>query len=330
LSVFNEANIFPLGFEPESCALARLAAIENEQTSLVIYNSTKDVLFCFEEKGVVLFSKSLKYESNLIDSQLVFTEAEKAVAFWINSCVDDKKIEKVFLAGNFGDEEFLKKAVENKFGVKLEKLPLPIIIPPKIPENKLAGAISLFGLAFSPKDSKLSVSLIPEKVKKRREVFRHQRKLKNLIKITALFISLLLSLYFFVFLSIFFRIEEVKASLAGMEKIKFTKEQKELEEKAVNLNKKISALDKLIATKGVGWKKFDYLPRLIPAGVRVTNFYFDAGEQTLELRGEAANRNAVLTLEKELADLGEVTVPLASFQESENLEFTAIVSLKKK
>jgi hypothetical protein len=66
----------------------------------------------------------------------------------------------------------------------------------------------------------------------------------------------------------------------------------------------------------------------IPSGVVIDQFTFEPSKKVIEIQGEAKKRQDVLTLEKALSKFGKVTVPLSSFEQSENSKFKAIVKLK--
>jgi Tfp pilus assembly PilM family ATPase len=331
LQAFRLIDVFPIRFEPEACSLARLASLSGEKPSLIIYCSQTSVIFCFQEKGVVLFSSGFNYQSPQGESSELWNELNKAIFYWRENFAAKKQLEKIFLSGEVKEESILKSTIENSLQTRIEKLPLPITIPPQIPENRLTKMVPLFGLGLSGREADgKKTSLIPEKVKKQRDVFKFRKQTKNLMKITALLLSLFLSFYLFVFLSIHFRLVKVESSLSGMEKIRFSEEQEAIEKKAIYLNKKIVSLDKLLKREEAFATELDGLLTLIPAGIKVTSLDYNSAKKTIELRGEAANRSSVLSLEKSLAELGEVAVPLSSFQESENLEFTAVVKLNKK
>jgi len=329
LRVFNVAGILPTRFEPESCSLARLASISEKGVSLVIYSKLEEAIFSFQEKGVVLFSKRSTVGGATTGENQLTGELEKAFSFWQENYGENKEIKKVFLAVEAIDEQEIKEFIGNRINSQIFKLPLPIVIPPQMPEGKIGQMIPLFGLSFARREEEIKkISLIPEKVKKRREDYKFKRKVKNLLKITSLMTALVVSLYFFVFLSIFFRLEKTKASLSGMEKIKFSKEQKSLEKKAVDLNEKINSLGKLLNRQENQLADFDNFVRLVPAGVRVTYFEYNASKAIIVVKGEASNRKSALALEESLSKMGEVKIPLSSFQESENLEFSAELKLQ--
>jgi len=98
LQVFRLANKFPIRFEPEVCSLARLASFSGEKPSLVIYSNQAGAVFCFQERGVVLFSSGFKYQSSQIDSTELLKELSKAAVYWRDNFAAKKQ--KLHLLGS--------------------------------------------------------------------------------------------------------------------------------------------------------------------------------------------------------------------------------------
>lgn len=325
-------NIFPLGFEPETCSLIRLAALVSSDPSLVIYFSEGKVIFCFGEKGVVILATTLNFSSTKINNQSLVEKLDKSAKFWHTTFEGKKQIKNVFLAGLPENELIFKQAVKTNFGVdEVKKLPLPVILPSEFPQDRITKLIPLFGLAFSQISNNLEtkkITLIPYQIKKKREVFNFKNKIKDILKATSLILCVFMAAYLFIFLSIFFQLEKRKSALFGWEKIIFTPSQVELLWQAKSLNQKLNILDKIFEKKQlVSPVLLDFIEQ-VPAGIVVTDFSFDSIEKIIKINGIASSRENILALEKSLSKLGQVSIPLSSFENIDKPKFSAIIKLK--
>jgi len=325
-------DIFPLGFESESCSLARLAALGSAEPSLVIYFSGQKATLCFQEKGLILLTTTFSFSFIQDDTQLLLPELAKSTKFWRANLGRKKTIKNIYLAGMIKDELVLKQAIKNNFSAPVSHLPLPIIIPPELPQERLAKLTPLLGLAFSQKETQSKqkkVLLIPEAVKQERKKFEFKKGVKNLLKINSLILWAFIALYSFVFLSIFFQLNQVKATLSGMEKIIFTPNQVGLEKKAIDFNQKLLSLDQALQKREkVSSTLVDFIDRL-PAGITILQFTFEPAKNLIEISGQANTRENILTLEKEFSKLGQVIIPLSSFEESQGPKFRASIKLQE-
>lgn len=331
LDVFKAINIFPLSFEPESFSLARLAAFSSPDPTLVIYLNERTATFSFVEKGGVLFVNTLDLSlANKNDKELL-EELTKSAKFWQTTFAKTKTIKNVYLAGLVEKELAITQAANKNFKAPVKKLPLPVIVPSGITQNRVKRLSPLFGLALfqmKPDIKRKRISLIPDKVKKEREDFSFKKRVESILKITNLILFVFLATYLFVFLSIFFQLEKTKASLSGWKKMIFTPTQIELEKKSFGLNQKLISLDKILKKRQViSPLLLDFVDQLV-VGIVVDEFSFNSSKQIISIKGKANSREDILALEKSLSKLGQVTIPLSSFEESQNTRFSATIKLK--
>jgi Tfp pilus assembly PilM family ATPase/Tfp pilus assembly protein PilN len=330
LEVFKMIDIFPLAFEPESCSLARLARLTSPETNLAVYFNDRKAVFCFEEKGMVLLTTTLNFPPGQREERIFLEELAKSAKFWQTTFGEKKKIKNVFLAGFIQNELVLQQIVKDNFGVEVKKLSLPVIVPAGFSPKNMSKLIPLCGLAFSQRidDKTKKITLLPEKVKEKRESFKFQGRAKAILKTTSLLLSGFLAVYLLVFLSIFFQLEKTKAALSGWEKIVFTPRQSQLEKEAVNLNQKLVSLNQALKNKKEVSPLLLNFIKQIPVGIMITEFNFDSAKKVIELKGIADSRENILTLEKSLAKLGSVAIPLSSFEEMERPKFSAVIKLE--
>jgi len=331
LKTMRMINIFPSGFEPESCSLVRLVALVSPDPSLVIYFHGNKVIFCFGEKGVVILTTTLSFSSVQGDSQYLMQELVKSAKFWEKSFAGKKIIKNVYLAGSVQDELALKRIVKDNFNSEVKRLPLPIILPSQFLKERLIDLIPLFGLAFSQNPYEWEVkkiTLIPYQIKKERELFKFKSKVKNILKTTSLILFIFIAAHLFVFLSIFFQLEKTNSALGGWDKIVFTPTQLALERDARSFNQKLSLLSGVFKKRKLVSPILLDFSKQLPAGIVVTEFNFSLSEKVIEIRGTASSRDNILTLEKSLSKLGEVTIPLSSFEDVDRPQFSAVIKLK--
>jgi len=331
LEVCQQLNIYPLGFLPESYSLASLALISSPKVSLVVYFNTQKVIFCFVEQGVVLLTTSFPFSSQL-QQQTIIEEFKKAVHFWQDSFSDNQNINSVFIGGMIREDLLLKQTIKNDFGIQPVKLPLPVIIPPNLSSARVSQLIPLFGTAFFRKQNQemdQTISLIPEEVQGMRKEAVFFKRLKNLMLVFTVFIFGFLSLFLFFFLSVFFKIESTEASLKGWENLVFTDKQAGLEKQAVDFNEKLFSLGDVLKQEQKISPFLNQFPKKIPSGITITQIEINFQEKTAEIKGQANAREQILKLEENFEQFGKVSVPLRSFEKSEQADFITEIDLKK-
>lgn len=331
LEVLGKLGLFPLGFEPESVSLARLAAVISPEANLTIFFSSQKATLSFNERGIVLLATTISAPSTSNAEQKLITELSKTARYWQSQFEPGKKIKNVFLAGTLKNETLLQETVKENFGVNLKKLPLPIIIPPDFPQNRLIELTPLFGLALRQKKSdseSKKIDLLPRAVKKTRREFAFKNKVSGVMKLFSFICWLIIGVYFFVYLSMFFELEKTNASLSGWEKVIYTPGTSELEKKAVEFNQKLLCLSKALKKRKLISETLLTFSDQIPPGILISSFYYEAKGGKIEIKGLANNRENILVLDKSLSKLGQVTVPLASFEESEQPQFSITLKLK--
>lgn len=331
LHTLSLVNVFPLGFEPESCSLARLSALFSLDPTLVIYFNTHRIIFCFVEKGVVLLTRAINYFSSQESCTEVKAEISKLAKFWQTAFGGQKKIKNVFLAGVCQNELVIKQTVKDNFNLELKKIPLPIIIPANFSKQKAEKLSPIFGLTYSQKAGPQiikPITLIPAQLKKARNQFIFQKKVKNILKFTHLSLWLFIAVYLFIFLSLFFKLEITKAALSGWEKTVVTPSQMQLEKNAVSFNQKIISLDQVLRQKKSASPQLAKFIAQVPAGIMITELKYNLDKEIIEIKGTASSRENIMTLEKALTQFGKVTIPLSSFEEILSPKFSAQIKLK--
>ncbi len=326
-----QTDIMPLGFQPESYSLTNLVARFSSELNLLIYFNTHKIIFCFNQKGVVLLNTSLNLNPSVDLNQSLIKQLNRSVSFWQQSFAQQKQIKQVFLAGMVQDELVVKQAVKNSLGLETQKLNLALNVPPNFSPLNMAKLTPLLGLAFSHQQAELEqkqIFLIPKKLEKERESFKFKNSLKDILKISSLVLWGFVSMYVFIFLSFFFQLHNNNSALSGWQKSVITTNQLRLEQKAVNLNQTITTLGNVLGREQVVSALLADFYQKIPAGIIVADFNFNPLQKTIEIRGTASFRADVLALEKALAQFGQVKVPLSSLEELQNPKFRATVVLK--
>lgn len=331
LDALRLVDIFPLGFEPESVSLARVVSLYTPETALVIFYKEQSVSFAFVEKAGVLFVTTLSLSAGKDNDTEVLEELKKASKYFKANFGEIKVLQKVYLAGLVERELVIARGVKENFQLEAEKLPTPAVIPQIILPNRLKRLIPLLGLALGEKTADLKekrILLIPDKVKGEREAYKFQQRVSSVLKSTSMVLFVFVSFFLFVFLSIFFQYEQVKSSLAGWQVTVFTPRQTNLEKDAIALNEKIISLDQVLKKEKVITPIMQEFIKKLPAGIRVTSFNLDAAAKTIIIKGTASSRKEILVLEKSLESMGQVSIPLSSFEDSDNAKFTATLKLE--
>jgi len=229
LKVCQLAGVLPLGFLPESWALANLAYRSCAEPNLIIYFNSQKVIFCFNQKGIVFLNTSYNFSGAQLSQQNWQAELVKAINFWQANLGRQKQIKKVYFSGLVLNEPFLKETIKGLLQLEAERLSLPVIIPADFPQDQLAKFIPLFGLPFSylvGDEDKKRILLIPEPVKQERGKLKFRSSLKNILKLTSVILWGFVSMYLFIFLSLFFQLEKSQAALSGWEKVIYTPHQR--------------------------------------------------------------------------------------------------------
>lgn len=331
-NVFKKINVFPLGFEPESYSLARLAGLIQTEPSVVIFLNGRRGVICFCQAKIVFLATTFNFSSPEKREPELMAELAKLLSFWQMNFGKEKKINDVFIGGQTENELLLKQKIKELFGFEPKKINLPVILPGQTPDDYLAKIVPLTGLAFTmtaaEKDAK-KISLIPEKIKEERDFFDFSVKVKKLIKATGAGLMCFISLFSAVFLFIFFQLLKVNASLSGWEKIIVTPNQLKIEKQAVNLNQKLITVEEVWQKKENAADLLLEFVRIIPAGIIITDFDFSVPEKKIEIRGTASQRQDILALEKKLSKFGQVSIPLSSFEDPAGPEFRAVIKIKE-
>ena len=163
-----------------------------------------------------------------------------------------------------------------------------------------------------------------------REKFKFNKRTKNILKITAIILFALISIYVFVFLKIFFNNYKINSRLSGLEKIIFTTKQTNLEKKSLAFNQKINALEEALGKENIVSSLLLQLNQYIPAGITIKEININADQKIIEIKGIASLRKDILALEDSLSSLGKVNIPLSSFQDNKNIAFKASIRIKNK
>lgn len=330
LETMKRANLFLLGFEPESSSLARLAGLKSLEPSLVIFHDGQQVVFSFVERLATLLVRVINLPPQQKNDPEVLLELGKSIKFWQSNFGQTKKIKNVFSYG-FTENEFgYNQLTKENLGLSVQKLPLPINLPQQFPAEGWEKLAPLFSLAMAemvPSYKFKRIILLPKEIRKVRADWQLQNKIKKLLHGTSIFLWILLSVYFFVFLSFFFALEKTKASLSGWEKTVVTKNQSDLEQQINSFNRQITTLDQALKKRQIVSSILLDFSRQFKANILVTEFNFDSGKSTLQIKGTANSREDITALEKSLAKLGQVSIPMSSFEQSQSPRFTALIKL---
>lgn len=325
-----DVNLLPIAFQPESCSLASLAALISNEPCLIVYFNQVKAVFSFAQAGVVLLTATFNYPLVEENKQNLQKELIKTIHYWQMNIGLEKKIKNAFLAGAFPQSWLLVQQTIREFlHCPVKKLPLPLIISSHISAERLNSAIPLFGAAFSLiQNSKKRISLIPEVIKKERENFICQNKVKNIFKFASLVLSFLIAVYFFTALSLFFRYKIIQASLSGWEKVIYTPAQASIEKQTYEFNNKIKTLLIVLKQEKKIGEYLAKLPHLLPPGVTITHYQYQSNIQILKLNGFANSRDDLILLEKSLSVLGKVEMPIAHLIEGNQPKFEITIKLK--
>ncbi|MFC1711713.1 hypothetical protein ACFLZ1_03960 [Patescibacteria group bacterium] len=332
LKALSLINVYPLCFKPESFMLAKLASLVSKDPSLVLYFTEQTATHCFVENSGVLFATTSKFSPLEKKDKDLLNDLSQSAKFWRSTFSKDREIKNIFIAGFVQDEPKINAVLKSEFNLSAKKLPLPVVLPRKINDSRLARLIPLFGAVYCQTfkdEQEKQLSLIPENVKFIRENYKFTKQVKTILTATIFIISGFIGIYLFIFLNTFFQLEKTKSSLSGLERIIYTASQSKLEKDAINLNERVIALDKILKKRKIISPYFVDLYAKIPAGIVVQEVNFNSEKKLFEIRGTASSRNDILGLEKSLSALGKVSIPLTSFQESQNPKFSANLVLGK-
>jgi Tfp pilus assembly PilM family ATPase/Tfp pilus assembly protein PilN len=326
-------NIFPLGFEPESCSLARIATGTVKELALIIYCNHHTATFSFVENGGVLFvfTRNFVSEDEVENEKELVEGIELASQFYQNNLAKERQLKSAFLAGYIAKELVISQKIQDYFNLAPIKLSPPTIVPREINNEVQKDLVPLFGLSLSQlvhNGAGKIVSLIPYEIKQKREYAKFLESLTKTLKLNAVFLSVFIAFFLFIYLSIFFQTEVAVSTLSGLEKMIVTPRQAKLETQALNLNQKTTSLSQVLAKRKIISPILLDVAKKIPAGIVISDFSLDSQKKILTMKGLANKREDILVLEKSLSSLGQVTIPLSSFEENKNAKFNVTVVLK--
>lgn len=177
----------------------------------------------------------------------------------------------------------------------------------------------------------INLNLLPT-IKKEELKFQFMRA-KFFSLFIIIFTGLLVLVIFLIGAQIFlnYQLSDIKEQVKDREKANETTTLEELKTGVNNLNKKIAALDK-IQTEQIRWSEILVsLSREIPFDLRLIEVGIERSSKKVVIKGEARNRNAVLTLENNLKNssiIDRVEAPLSNIITRENLTFGFTFYLK--
>lgn len=331
LSTCKLINVLPLGFEPESASLAGLASVSGNSLSLIINCDRETATFSFVEKGGVLFVFLTKYFDYNNNEGELLAGIELAHQYYKNSLLPNKTLKGIYLVGAINKELVLNQKIQELFQIVPSKLALPVVFPGLLTNEQQKNLMPLVGMSFSYRQTnktKKNITLLPQEVKKEREYNKFIDKVKIILNFDSLIFAVVAAFIIAIYLSFILQNNYIAASLSGLEKIIITPRQKQLEKEVLNLNLRLSALTKLLPRKKINSPLFEKFIHEIPAGIIVTDFSFDSNKRAITIKGTASTREDILAFEKSLARLGNVTIPLTSFEENQNSIFSAVVAIK--
>lgn len=324
-------NILPLGFEPESASLARLAALSIPNLSLIINCDQQTATFSFVEKGGALFVFSAKYFDVNNNERELLAGVDLAYQYYRNTLLPEKAIKGIYLVGTIDKQLVLTQKIQELFQITAAKLALPVVFPGQLTNDQQKSLMPLIGLSlFNNQLNKgeKAITLLPQEVQKERDHNKFIDQIRIILHLDGLIFAVAIAFLLAIYLTLILQNEFVTSSLSGFEKIIITPRQQQLEKEVLGFNLRLSALTKLLPRKKASSPIFEQFIREVPAGIKVKEFSYDNNKKNLIVRGTANKREDILVFEKSLSTLGTVSVPLTSFEENTNAVFSAVIALK--
>jgi len=312
VNVCEKAGLMPLVVETPSIGLVRLTK-EDAEGKLIIYKNSEETLLVVAQ-GEKIIGTSVVSEDKL---EKIVKTATQMIAHY-----KDIKVKSIYLGGD-GVTEALIDKLEKILTLKVNVLNLKIGgLNPQITQEYLIPISMQFGKAEEPSDP-TTLNLLPFSLAEKYKRARLRNQIWSLTLTVTLFttITFLSSLASYLFM--IQNINHLKA---------LNQENAQNSEATKNAIEDIKTINS-ISNKVLSIKKLSVLPQKIlneiedakPSGLTINTYKLDLDKGVITLEGIAIDRNVLLTFKQSLetnSDFAEVTIPISSFEEEVNLEFS--------
>jgi hypothetical protein len=306
------AGLFPLAVETPSLSLSRFVGKGNDDGRLVIYGNGEEYLFTVS-KGETIYGTTI--------SKLESPDTLAKTAVRMSNHYKDASVTEITLAG-VGISERLVSNIKSELKVDVNWINPKIL---GLTEREVQEYIVPICMQFSePEDplDQFSLNLLPERLVTKYKKEKGKLQIWSLTLTVTLFvwISLLLTLGSYLILNT--QINDARSQNAL--KVSVANE-REMAIKDVNyindLSGKVLKLKKLSVTPG---EIINQINASSPGGLIINHYKFALDVGRIEFEGVSPNRANLLELKANLEkdeNIGEVEIPISSFEKEANLEF---------
>ncbi len=311
IEVVEKAGLFPMKVETPSICLLRYSKKE-EGGILTIYKNFGETILVISE-GEKIVGTSIQHTENLEE---ILRSSSKMLNHY-----SDIEVGKILIGGDGAEQNVEKIFSSLKKEVQIINPKLGGMNVNEVQKNLIPLSLQ-YEDAEQPSDP-TTLNLLPATLV---DKYKHER-LKNQMWGLTLTITLFVWISFFVTLGSYLfmtqSINDLKNS--GQEKRKTLTG-------IVNPIEEIEAINS-ISSKVLKIKKATVLPQTIlnnvfsaiPAEVSITNYELDLDKGQVRLEGKADKRMTLIQFKsnlEEITDLGEVEIPISSFEKETDLDFS--------
>jgi Tfp pilus assembly protein PilN len=269
----------------------------------------------------VLFSSCSTIKPTLPLIDLVSQELDKARKFILP--FGPEKVTSLWSLGFDKNTQIMMTKLMTP-GTKLNRLEDKVVVNGNLDPLSLSVLIGLAGFGAV---KTTSLNFAPLRYQKRytREIFLRQTSSNLFIFCLSMLIPLTILSYFMLNLWFSFRIKNT--SLASARNSVITSGEQKIEKEAVEINKKVQVLTGLYNQKTQTNQLLAKFGQTIPAGINVTSVELNQEGKKLRLKGIAFSRQDLLEFNRNLKELGTVSIPITSYVKFKDLPFDISVTL---
>jgi Tfp pilus assembly PilM family ATPase len=305
------AGLFPLEVETPSLSLVRVA--DSQTTAkLIFYKNFDEVILIIAQEGKILGSTSVSAG----DTGDIIKTASRMVSHY-----KDVKTERIVVGGVNVDKNLVQKIESNL------KLPLDIIAPKMSGISQEAVQQYLIPLSLQLKESAEpsdpnTVNLLPHPLvgKYRQQKIRLQAWSLTLTITLFVWISFLVTLGSYLFMT------QVISDLAfkNAQKKHIAQQRQAATQQVSEINTLAGKVSKIESLSVSAEKVLNEIHRAKPAGITILEHDLILDKGSIELRGKASTRQALIEYKENLEELPQiesVNIPISSFEVENNLDF---------
>lgn len=332
LAAFGKIGIIPIAIEPRSCSMARVFG-KAANTLVVNIEGTPSIHIASVvlSNGFARFSREVALEGPSKDQfKMLLSEIRRVMNFYLTE-KNDAKIDNLVLDGPGATAEMaasLKKALN--FEVKLSS-EIFKDLGLSLPSLALLGA----GLrALEPPQQDTSLSLLPvgaQEASQEKRALMFYGGLANIIVVTIL---LFLFCFFGAWGFLKYLSDRADEQLMNLSQGAVTSDSQvsEIQNAAQEINPQIELIAGIEDQISYWSAVLKEINALVPQGVILSQINFSGTADTLNIVGTAQSREALVSFRDSLSGqtfVESVQMPSSNFSESQNINFTITITVKK-